>query len=106
PNEGNVRLLRAKVQRGEMSEAEATAMLGKSPLEAQGKIPDAIPTPTVQDGKNNAGPSQHHRNTPPLNTWAVQNPWPTPQHHDAHQGQAKRVGRFGTKHGGRNLNDE
>jgi hypothetical protein len=32
--------------------------------------------------------------------------WPTPQHHDAHQGQANRVGRYGTKHGGRNLNDD
>jgi len=32
--------------------------------------------------------------------------WPTPQAHDAHAGNAERVGRFGTKHGGRNLNDE
>lgn len=32
--------------------------------------------------------------------------WATPQAHDAHQGNAKRVGRFGTKHGGRNLADE
>jgi hypothetical protein len=32
--------------------------------------------------------------------------WPTPQHHDHHKGDPKRVGRFGTKHGGRNLNDE
>jgi hypothetical protein len=32
--------------------------------------------------------------------------WPTPQAHDAAPGDAKRVGRFGTKHGGRNLNDE
>lgn len=26
-----------------------------------------LPTPTVQDSKNNGGPSQHNRNTPPLN---------------------------------------
>lgn len=32
--------------------------------------------------------------------------WPTPQAHDCHKGAAKRVGRYGTKHGGRNLNDE
>lgn len=31
---------------------------------------------------------------------------PTPQHHDHHPGDPARVGRFGTKHGGRNLNDE
>lgn len=30
----------------------------------------------------------------------------TPQYHDQHPGEAKRVRRFGTKHGGRNLNDE
>lgn len=45
PNEGNVRLLRAKVRKGEMSEDEATAILGKSPMKAQGKIPAAGPTP-------------------------------------------------------------
>jgi hypothetical protein len=32
--------------------------------------------------------------------------WPTPQAHDAHPGNPARVGRFGTQHGGRNLNDE
>jgi hypothetical protein len=31
--------------------------------------------------------------------------WPTPQAHDAQKGYAERVGRFGTEHGGRNLND-
>jgi len=30
-----------------------------------------LPTPTVQDGKNNAGPSQYKRNTKPLNVEAV-----------------------------------
>jgi hypothetical protein len=32
--------------------------------------------------------------------------WPTPQAHDAAKGDPERVGRFGTEHGGRNLNDE
>jgi hypothetical protein len=32
--------------------------------------------------------------------------WPTPQAHDSTPGNAERVGRFGTTHGGRNLNDE
>ena len=32
--------------------------------------------------------------------------WPTPQAHDSHKGDASRVGRFGTLHGARNLNDE
>ena len=46
PNEGNVRLLRAKVESGEMAEAEAEAMLhGKSPFSAQGKVPAKWPTP-------------------------------------------------------------
>jgi len=31
---------------------------------------------------------------------------PTPQAHDAAPGNPNRVGRYGTKHGGRNLNDE
>ena len=52
PNEGNVRMLRAKVKAGEISHEEATAMLGKSPMEAQGKIPAAWPTPNVAGGGN------------------------------------------------------
>lgn len=32
--------------------------------------------------------------------------WATPQAHDCHKGNPARVGRYGTKHGGRNLNDE
>ena len=46
PMEGNVRLYRAKIEAGEMTEEEATAILGKSPYEAQGKIPAMWPTPT------------------------------------------------------------
>ena len=32
--------------------------------------------------------------------------WSTPQAHDAGKGNAARVGRYGTEHGGRNLNDD
>jgi len=49
PNEGNVRMLRAKVLAGEMTSEEAEAMLGKSVWEAQGKIPALWPTPTTQE---------------------------------------------------------
>jgi hypothetical protein len=45
PMEGNVRAYRAKIQAGEMTEAEAEAILGKSVWEAQGKIPAMWPTP-------------------------------------------------------------
>ena len=34
------------------------------------------------------------------------NAWATPQAHDVTQGNPNRVGRFGTKAGGRNLTDE
>jgi hypothetical protein len=47
--EGNVRLYRAKIEAGEMTEEEATAILGKSPYEAQGKLPAMWPTPTTQE---------------------------------------------------------
>jgi hypothetical protein len=49
PMEGNVRLYRSKIEAGEMTEEEATAILGKSPYEAQGKIPAMWPTPTTQE---------------------------------------------------------
>lgn len=38
---------------------------------------DLLPTPTAQDGKNTAGPSQHRRNTLPLNTEVTLLPTPT-----------------------------
>jgi hypothetical protein len=46
PMEGNVRLYRAKIEAGEMTEEEAEAILGKSVWEAQGKISAVFPTPT------------------------------------------------------------
>jgi hypothetical protein len=44
-----------------------------------------LPTPTTQDGANNGGPSQHERNTPPLNT--VVNLLPTPAAADGSGGR-------------------
>ena len=52
PMEGNVRMYRAKVQAGEMTEEEAEAILGKSVWEAQGKIPAMWPTPTASSWGN------------------------------------------------------
>jgi hypothetical protein len=55
PCEGNVRILRAKVMAGEISEAEGTQMLnGKSPFKAQGKIPAMLPTPTATMSKGSS----------------------------------------------------
>nr|WP_157067009.1 hypothetical protein [Alicyclobacillus shizuokensis] len=59
------------------------------------------PTPTVNGNYNRKGASTNSGDG--LET-AVKM-WPTPQAHDAQKGYAERVGRFGTKHGGRNLND-
>jgi hypothetical protein len=47
--EGNVRIYRAKIEAGEMTEAEAEAILGKSVWAAQGAIPMMWPTPTTQE---------------------------------------------------------
>jgi hypothetical protein len=53
PMEGNVRLYRAKIQAGEMTEAEANQMLGKSVREPQGKL-QRWPTPTAADSYTHA----------------------------------------------------
>lgn len=80
-------------------------------------------TPTVQDAENCAGPSQFERNSFALNVQAVMHevavstPLPaqaagtmkvgtTPQAHDVATSDTDRWGRYGTKHGGRDLNDE
>lgn len=42
----------------------------------------------------------------PLTDVTASGSWATPQAHDAGKGNPQRVGRYGTKHGGRNLNDE
>jgi hypothetical protein len=49
PMGGNVRLLREKVLAGEMTEEEATQMLGKSPYASQGKLKAMWPTPAARD---------------------------------------------------------
>ena len=57
PMEGNVRMYRAKVEAGEMTEAEANAILGKSVWEAQGKLPAKYPTMSA-NGMGNTGSRQ------------------------------------------------
>jgi hypothetical protein len=72
--EGNVRLYRAKVLAGEMTEEEAEAILGKSVWEAQGKLPKMWPTPTVDDASNvNPKPNRFRGLVA-----AVNETWPTP----------------------------
>ena len=80
PHEGNVRLLRKGVERG-MSKAQADAMLGRDISKPQGKLKQWS-TPTTQDGSNNGGPSQHQRNSLPLNAQVSQ----------SIQGQTKKSG--------------
>ena len=62
PMEGNVRMYRAKIEAGEMTEAEAEAILGKSVWEAQGKLQEIWPTPTARDYKGAAGFKNPQRN--------------------------------------------
>jgi hypothetical protein len=57
PMEGNVRLYRAKIRAGEMTEAEAEAILGKSPWAAQGRIKAEYPTMSA-NGMGNTGSRQ------------------------------------------------
>ena len=54
PMEGNVRLYRAHVEAGLMTEEEANAILGKSVWEAQGKLPAKYPTMSA-NGMGNTG---------------------------------------------------
>jgi hypothetical protein len=63
-----------------------------------------LPTPLASIATH-GGPNQRDSNgRPGLQMAAMM--WPTPQAHDSTLGHAKRVGRYGTKHGGRNPNDE
>jgi hypothetical protein len=83
-------------------------------LSDQALTPKLWPTPTGNDAKASGS-----RNTPQSNAHGGESLtdaargdggkgrlWPTPQAHDAAKGNPERVGRFGTTHGGRNLNDE
>jgi len=76
PMEGNVRMLRAKTIAGEMTEAEATAMLGKSVWEAQGKIPAMWPTPSANEHKYRLkGSSQASKNLNALHGGKLNPTW-------------------------------
>jgi DNA (cytosine-5)-methyltransferase 1 len=80
PMEGNVRMYRAKIEAGQMTEAEAEAILGKSVWEAQGAIPMMWPTPVASDWKPR-GPNSKHQGL-----WEViktrDKLWPTPTARD------------------------
>ena len=70
PCEGNVRAYREKILAGEMTHREARMMLngGKSPFEAQGKVPKMWATPTARDHRS--GKVSHEtfvKNSRPLN---------------------------------------
>ena len=54
PMEGNVRMYRAMIEAGKMTEGEAQAILGKSVWAAQGKIPARWPKPTAADAYTHA----------------------------------------------------
>ncbi len=60
------------------------------------------PTPTQDSASQRKG--RYKQGGLPLA--AAVTMWATPQAHDSTTGNAKRVGRYGTKHGARNLNDE
>jgi hypothetical protein len=75
--EGNVRLYRAKIEAGEMTEEEATQILGKSPFEAQGKIPAMWPTPTARDWKGISSWSRKRETIEDLPAAVAL--WPTPR---------------------------
>lgn len=66
----------------------------------------SLPTPSARPYGRNRSASAGAAIRPSLGQMAKTGMWPTPQAHDAAKGDAKRVGRYGTKHGGRNLNDE
>jgi len=70
PCEGSVRLCRQRWLAGDVTLEEASAIAKRDVRKSQGKVPAMLPTPTVEDSKNNGGPSQSRRNTPPLNAVA------------------------------------
>ncbi|MCR4340536.1 MAG: hypothetical protein NUW01_11715 [Gemmatimonadaceae bacterium] len=77
-----MRLIRAKVLAGEVTEEEATGMLGKSPFEAQGKIPAMRwPTPTVADTFTDklASSQQTEGSMHSVNLSQAVQMWPTPR---------------------------
>ena len=83
PMEGNVRMFRAKIQSGEMTEQEAEAMLGKSVWEAQGKIPASWPTPTASDYIERKSTQQTPGSMHSVSLPDAVRMWPTPTVDDA-----------------------
>jgi DNA (cytosine-5)-methyltransferase 1 len=81
--EGNVRMFRAKIQSGEMTEQEAEAMLGKSVWEAQGKIPASWPTPTASDYIERKSTQQTPGSMHSVSLPDAVRMWPTPTVDDA-----------------------
>jgi hypothetical protein len=84
PMEGNVRMYRAKIQAGEMTEAEAEAILGKSVWAAQGKVPEMWPTPRANSAMaSTITPEIAHdpKRRPNLETVVGRRMWPTPITH-------------------------
>jgi hypothetical protein len=71
-----------------------------------GNLPHQVKwaTPSAADAVGSHGGGQGRSLRTDIYNWKKQT-WPTPQAHDSAPGNPKRVGRFGTKHGGRNLND-
>jgi hypothetical protein len=83
PMEGNVRMFRAKIQLGEMTEQEAEAILGKSVWEAQGKIPASWPTPTASDYIERKSTQQTPGSMHSVSLPDAVKMWPTPTVDDA-----------------------
>ena len=92
---------------GSMRNGACWARLTPAPLTGE-NASGFLPTPTTIDSGSRFNKSQSEGAAlrPTLGAMARFDLWPTPQAHDCHPGNPARVGRFGTKHGGRNLNDE
>lgn len=95
PTQGNRKSPNLGTQCAGLLAPESPSTLGK---------PQDWPTPTAHDGRR-PGVDIHSTQGGNLSR-DVAKEWATPQAHDAAPGDASRVGRYGTKHGGRNLNDE
>jgi hypothetical protein len=98
PMEGNVRMYRAKIEAGEMTEAEAEAILGKSVWEAQGKVPAMWPTPTTQENEHpNATWNEQMRRVAPngsthsMNLADAVKIWPTPTARDGKRASGHKL---------------
>jgi len=81
PMEGNVRMYRAKIKAGEMTEAEAEAILGKSVWEAQGKLQEIWPTPqncSAMAATITPESAWNIKRFPNLETMVGRREWPTP----------------------------